>query len=120
MSIMIHPDPVPLRVDDTDTIRIGKTRITLDVLMEDVQAGLSPEEIVRRMDTLTLSDVHGALAYYYRHKAELDEYLRQREEAADKLQKEIEAANAPFRAEMKARIEAFKARRNAAHAPSAE
>ena len=55
MSILIHPDPVPLRVDETGTIRVGNTRVTLDVLMEDVQAGGAPEEIVRRMDTLTLA-----------------------------------------------------------------
>ena len=32
MTIIIHPAPVPLRVDETGTIRVGSTRITLDVL----------------------------------------------------------------------------------------
>ncbi len=120
MSILIHPDPVPLRIDETGTIRVGNTRVTLDVLMEDVQAGYAPEEIVRRMDTLTLADVYGALAYYHRHRAELDEYLRQGNEAADKLQQQIEATDPAFRARMKAKLEAFKAQRDAAHASPAE
>jgi len=120
MSISIHPDPVPLRVDEQGTIRIGKTRITLDVLLDDHRAGLTPEQIVEQMDTLTLSDVHGALAYYYRHRAELDEYLRVREEEAARLEKSILAANADFHAELKARVEALRATKDAAHAASPE
>src|SRR5438105_9578921 len=91
MSLIIHADPVPLRVDETGTIRVGNTRITLDVFLADHRRGMTPEQIVEQLDTLTLPDVYGALAYYYRHKAELDEYLRCRREEADRMQREIEA-----------------------------
>jgi uncharacterized protein (DUF433 family) len=116
MSIIIHPDPVPLRVDETGTIRVGKTRITLDVLLGDCKRGLSPEQIVEQLDTLTLADVHGALAYYHRHRDEVDEYLKRRREEADQAQRRIEA-NGPTATEIKARL---LARRDAAHAPPAE
>lgn len=115
MTITLHSDPVPLRVDETGTIRVGQTRVTLDVLLDDFNAGMSVEEIVRQLDTLTLTDVHGALAYYFRHRAEVDEYLRQREEEAEKLRQEIDAASGPQLAHLKARMDAFKAQRNAGH-----
>lgn len=103
MSIIIHPDPVPLRVDEEGTIRLGKTRITLDVFLADHRRGMTPEQIVEQLDTLSLPDVYGALAYYYRHQSELDEYLRCRREEADRMQRQIEATQPTF-AEVKARL----------------
>jgi hypothetical protein len=66
--------------------------------------------------TLSLADVHGVLAYYYRHQAEVDAYLRRRREEADRRQQEIEATQPTF-AQVKARL---LARRDAAHAPGAD
>jgi uncharacterized protein (DUF433 family) len=115
---VIHSDPVPLRVDESGTIRVGDTRITLDVLMGYLLAGVSPEEMVSEewYPALSLADVHGVLAYYYRHQAELDEYLKLRREQAERTQAAIEA-NQPTFAAVKARL---LDRRNAAHAPPAE
>jgi uncharacterized protein (DUF433 family) len=94
VTITLHADPVPLRVDDTGAIRVGQSRVTLDVLLQYWRLGMNPEEIARGLDTLTLADIHGALAYYFRHQIEIDNYLHQREEDAEKLRHEIEAANA--------------------------
>jgi uncharacterized protein (DUF433 family) len=106
MTITLHADPVPLRVDATGTIRVGQSRVTLDVLLQYWRMGMKPEDIARGLDTVTLADVHGALAYYLRHQAELDEYLRHRDEEAEKLRQEIEAANASRLAPLKARLDA--------------
>lgn len=118
MTISFHDDRVPLRLDDTGTIRVGKTRVTLDVLLRDYQNGLSPEEIVRQLDTLTLADVYGAIAYYLRHRDEVDEYLRQREELAEQMRRLVEANQKPHptREELLARL----ARRNGGNAPTAQ
>lgn len=114
----IHPDPPPLRVDESGTIRVGNTRITLDVLLGYLLGGVTPEQVVSEAwyPALSLAEVHGVLAYYYRYRAEVDEYLRGRREEADQRQKEIEASQ-PTIAEVKARL---RARRDAAHAPLAE
>jgi uncharacterized protein (DUF433 family) len=120
MTITLHTDPVPLRLDETDTFRVGNTRITLDVLVDDYKGGLTPEEIVRQMPTLTLADVHGALAYYFRHQTELDEYLRRREEEAEQFRQQIEGEQAPRLAQLKAKLDAFKSRRGAGNATPAE
>jgi uncharacterized protein (DUF433 family) len=105
MTITLHADPVPLRVDDTGTIRVGQSRVTLDVLLQYWRLGMSAEEIARGLDTLTLADVHGALAYYFRHQTEVDEYLARREEEAETLRHQIETANASRLYPLKARLE---------------
>jgi uncharacterized protein (DUF433 family) len=115
---IIHPDPVPLRVDETGTIRVANTRITLDVLLGYLLRGVTPEQVVSQewYPTLGLADVHGVLAYYYRHKPELDEYLKCRREAGEARQEEIEATQPTF-ADVSARL---LNKRNAAHAPPAQ
>ena len=80
---------------------------------------MTPEDIARGLDTLTLADVHGALAYYYRHQAELDPYLNQREQEAEQLREQIESANAMRLAPLKARLDAIRAQGNGDHAPTA-
>jgi len=116
MTVTLHIDPLPLRLDDTGTIRIGSSRVTLDVVLADYRNGKSPEEIVRELDTLTLADGHGAIAYYLRHRNEIDEYLRERRDQADALKRQIEAGD-PERANLKADLVARMAQRNAGHAP---
>ncbi len=98
MSIIIQPDPAPLRVDETGTIRVGDTRITLDVLLNYLFHGVQPEQLVSQewYPALSLADIHGTLAYYYRHQAEVDNYLAQRRDEADKRQAEIEAKHSSF------------------------
>jgi uncharacterized protein (DUF433 family) len=120
MTITLHADPVPLRVDDTGTIRVGQSRVTLDALLQYWRTGMKPEEIARGLDTLTLADVHGALAYYLRHQAEMDQYLRRREEDAEELREQIEAANASRLAPLKARLDATRGQGNGGHAPTTD
>jgi uncharacterized protein (DUF433 family) len=103
MTVTLHADPVPLRVDETGTIRVGSSRVTLDVLLADYRKGLSPEEIARQLDSLDLADVYAALGYYHRHRQEVEEYLRRRADEAKSLRHAIEAAQ-PQRAALKARL----------------
>jgi len=54
-------ETVPLRTDDEGVVRIGKTRITLDVVISAFHQGATPEEIVYRYPTLDLADVYAVL-----------------------------------------------------------
>jgi hypothetical protein len=112
MTITLHIDPVPLRLDDTGAIRAGLSRVTLDVLVQYWRLGMKPEEIARGLDTLSLADVHAAPAYYFRHQTEVDHYLALREEEAETLRREIEGANASRFAPLKARLDAARAQEN--------
>src|SRR3979490_1647638 len=88
---VIHADPPPLRTDEGGTIRVGKSRITLDLVVEQYENGMSPENMVRAYDTLNLADVHAVIAYYLRHRDEVRAYLKRREEEAEALRVKIEA-----------------------------
>lgn len=120
MSITLHADPAPLRVDDTGAIRVGPSRVTLDVLLEYWRLGMKPEEIARGLDTLSLADVHGALAYYLRHQPELDDYLQRRAAEAEELRQQSEGVNASRRTALKARLDATRAQGNGGHAATAD
>ena len=73
-------------------MRVGESRITLDVLIEEYKGGASPEAIVQAFDTLQLADVYAVLAYYLRHRQEMAAYLREREIEADEIRRKLDAA----------------------------
>lgn len=81
----------PLRIDDGGAVRVGKSRISLDLVVEQYENGLTPEDMVRAYDTLVLADVYAVIAYYLRHGDAVRAYLRRREEDADALRAKIEA-----------------------------
>ncbi len=94
MTPAIQTAPPPLHADETGTLRVGTSQVVLDVLVREYQEGADPESIVRAYPTLGLADVYAAIAYYLRHKDELDAYLRARREEAARLRQEIEARQA--------------------------
>jgi uncharacterized protein (DUF433 family) len=75
--------PPPLRLDETGTLRVGKTRVTLDTVVHVYEDGASAEEIAEAFDTLDLADVHGVISYYLRHREEVQAYLDQRQQEAE-------------------------------------
>lgn len=91
MSLTLTADPLPLHADEHGSIRVGDTRVLLEFVLHAYQAGASAEQIVQRFDTLDLADVHAVLAYYLRHRPEVDDYLRRREAEAWDTRQRIEA-----------------------------
>src|SRR5271163_1879512 len=81
----------PLRVDNGGAVRVGKSRVSLDLVVEQYENGMTPEDMVRAYDTLVLADVHAVVAYYLRHRDEVRAYLKQRAEEAEALRAKIEA-----------------------------
>jgi uncharacterized protein (DUF433 family) len=49
----------------------------------------SPDEICDLFDGITLADVYAALAYYFDHRAEIEEEFRRDREWAERIQREI-------------------------------
>lgn len=90
MILPVNNEPVPLRLDEDGTVRVGNTRITLDLIVEQYENGMTPEDMVRAYDTLKLADVYGVLAYCLRHPTEVGTYLGRREKDATELQAKIE------------------------------
>jgi uncharacterized protein (DUF433 family) len=80
----------PLRVDEGGAVRVGKTRISLDLIVEQFENGMTPEDMTRAYDTLTLADAYAAVAYYLRHRDQVRAYLERREAEAQTLRAKIE------------------------------
>lgn len=87
----LHADNPPLRVDESGTVRVGIGRITLDLIVEQFENGMTPEGMVQAYDTLVLADVYAVIAYYLQHRDEVREYVRRRKEEAETLRAKIEA-----------------------------
>lgn len=87
----LHLKRSPLRMDEGGAVRVGNTRISLDLIVEQYENGMTPEDMVRAYDTLVLADVYTVIAYYLRHRDEVRAYLKRRAEEAEVLQAKIEA-----------------------------
>jgi uncharacterized protein (DUF433 family) len=87
----VEIDRPPLRSDAGGVVRIGDSRVTLDLIVEQYENGMTPEEMVRGYETLSLADVHAAIAYYLRHGNAVREYLKRRGADAAAVQARIEA-----------------------------
>ncbi len=90
-GLPLHAELPPLRVDQGGAVRIGNSRISLDLIVEQYENGMTPEDMIRAYGTLVLADIHAAIAYYHRHKGEVRVYLKQRGEEAQALRAKIEA-----------------------------
>jgi uncharacterized protein (DUF433 family) len=79
------------RIVATPGVRGGKARIAghritvADVAIWYARMGMSPDEIVSEYPTITVSDVHAALAYYFDHRDDFDREIREGEAFAEEL-----------------------------------
>lgn len=89
-ELPLHAEPPPLRVDQGGVVRVGNSRISLDLVVEQYENGMTPEDMVRAYDTLVLADVHAVIAYYLRHRDEVRTYLKRRHEEAKALRATLE------------------------------
>ena len=87
----LQSTPPPLRVDEGGVVRVGKSRVTLDLIVEQYENGMTPEELVAAYDTLSLFEVYAAIAYYLEHPQEVRQYLQYRANDAAELRAQVEA-----------------------------
>jgi uncharacterized protein (DUF433 family) len=88
----LQNDPVPIREEASGALRVGETRVLLELVIHAFEDGATPETIVQRYETLRLPDVYAVIAYYLRHPGEIDEYLRRRERQAAEVRQRIDDA----------------------------
>jgi uncharacterized protein (DUF433 family) len=75
----IHLDERGLAwIDDTNTK-------VIEVAMDMIAHGWSPEEIHFQHPHLSLAQIHAALGYYYDHQAELDELIHRNAREIERL-----------------------------------
>ena len=107
---MIANEPtmtIPIRTDEHGAIRIGKTRVLLELVIHAYYRGETPEGIVDSYPSLTTSDVYAVLAYYLARREEIDAYVRQRDEQADQIIRKLEANLTPEARALRTRLRAY-------------
>ena len=82
---------VPLKMDEDGAIRVGGTRVLLEVVIGAYQRGDTPEQIVQGFHVLKLEDVYAVIAYYLSHRVDVDAYMRQVDEMGEGLRRKFEA-----------------------------
>ncbi|MGH6912966.1 MAG: DUF433 domain-containing protein [Geminicoccales bacterium] len=116
MPLTFEPIPVPLHLDETGTVRVAGSRVTLDIVLGSYLNGEAPEEIAADFPSLSAADIHAVVSYYLRHRPEVDAYLKRRRHEAEALHSTIDADpdNWAFRERLKARRAEMEAERRAA------
>jgi uncharacterized protein (DUF433 family) len=95
----------PLREDADGALRVGESRVLLELVIREFQNGATPETIVQRYSTLTLSDVYSVIAYYLRHRSEVESYLDTRDQQGEAVRQQIENRQGDL-SEIRARLQA--------------
>lgn len=90
-------------MDEHGTIRVGDTRVTLEVVVGQIKQGQTPEQIVESYDALSLKDVFLVKMYYLQNREQVDEYVRQSDEEFERIRRETEAQD-PDRAGLRERL----------------
>ncbi len=91
MTFTVRAETPPLREDAAGALRVGDSRVLLELVIRAFQDGATPETIVLRYPTLVLSDVYAVIAYYLRHRGEVEAYLEKRDQEAEEVQQQIES-----------------------------
>lgn len=91
MPLKIEAESPPLRIDTGGAVRVGPTRVLFVLVVRAFKDGATPEDIVRMYDTLDLADTYAAVAYYLRHRAEVEAYLEEYDRAAEVVWEKIRA-----------------------------
>ncbi len=81
---------VPLRIDADGVIRVGTTRVTLDVVIGAFKRGASANQIAAQFPAITLTQVYGTIAYYLQHQAEIDAYLQEGEAQSARVLRDMQ------------------------------
>ena len=77
-------------VDDAGTPFIaGTTTKVVELVLDHLAYGWSPEELHFQHPGLTMAQIHSAFAYYWDHKAELDEDIDRRDQRVEGLREVV-------------------------------
>ena len=85
-----------IRLDDRGVAWIDDTNTkVVEVALDMIAHGWSPEEIHFQHPYLSLAQIHAALGFYYDHQSEMDAHIRQCVRNVDELR--AEAGESPVR-----------------------
>jgi uncharacterized protein (DUF433 family) len=98
---------IPLWTDEHGAIRVGNTRVLLELVIHAYYLGETPEGIVESYPSLTTADVYAVIGYYLVNRDEIDAYVRHRDAQAEHILREMEANLTPEARALRTRLKAF-------------
>jgi uncharacterized protein (DUF433 family) len=110
VSFAVQAETPPLHEDADGALRVGGSRVLLELVIRSFQEGATPEAIVQRYSTLALADAYATIAYYLRHPSEVNAYLAQRERLAGNVSDQIARQSGEL-SEIRARLAARRSSR---------
>src|SRR5215208_4300524 len=90
MAFSIETQTVPIEMDTHGVMRIAGTRVTLDTVVGAFEQGATSEEIAQQYPSLDLADVYSVISFYLRRRAEVRDYLAQRQQQAQIIREDNE------------------------------
>jgi uncharacterized protein (DUF433 family) len=75
--------------DAQGVMRVAGTRVPLDTVVAAYQKGETPEQIAQDYSALETADIYAAIAYYLRHRPEVEAYLERRREKSRSVREEF-------------------------------
>jgi uncharacterized protein (DUF433 family) len=81
------------RISKTPGVCGGRACVTghrvrvLDIVVFSEHQGMTPDQIVSNLPSISLADVHAALAYYFDHIEEIQEEMRTERAVADEARR---------------------------------
>ena len=76
--------------------RVTGSRVSLDSVVHAYWEGRIPEAIASDFPSLSLEQIHGAIAFYLRNRAEIDAYLTQQDARWNQFQQESAKRHGPL------------------------
>jgi uncharacterized protein (DUF433 family) len=104
---------VPLRTDVHGAIRIGKTRVLLELVIHAYYMGETPEGIVDSYPSLNTADVYAVIGYYLTNREAIDAYVRERDQKAEQLLRDMQANQSPDVRALRTRLRAYQEQQQA-------
>lgn len=103
MAVSFGTIPKVVRRVEGGTLRVGNSRVSLDSVVYAFNRGENAAQIQYSFDSLSLADIHAAIAYYLHNKAKVDKYLAKREIEFEKARAESHETNRELIGKIKAR-----------------
>ena len=79
------PHTVPLVQLETGGVRVRNSRVSLETIVIRMQMGDTVERIHSGFPTVSISQIKEILAWYFDNQADVDEYIRQGQEEAERI-----------------------------------
>jgi uncharacterized protein (DUF433 family) len=92
MTALFTTLPAFLAAWPDGTIRVGRSRVLLNLIVHRFKEGDTAEQIQHSFPSLSLRDVYGAIYYYLEHTEEVEAYIAKQEKEGDQIESAVRAA----------------------------